>query len=198
MTTVACRGAGPPHHRDRGDGRLAAGRGRRGRCGRMVVAATGAGNTDPALLAAAVRAMAAGIPVALATRCPAGARGTGYAFPGGGATWVRAGAIPVGHLCAVKARVALALGLGAGLDRDGLDGAARRPGRTRLTDAARDADHRPDRDARRRRPGSAGSRRSASATGGSRSPAPRWTSRRAPTRSPSGSSSSPTRWRSRA
>ena len=31
-----------------------------------------------------------------------------------------AGAIPVGQLCAVKARVALALGLGAGLDRDGL------------------------------------------------------------------------------
>ena len=86
----------------------------------LVVAATGAGNTDPALLAAAVRAMAAGIPVALATRCPAGRAGTGYAFPGGGARWVEAGAIPVGQLCAVKARVALALGIGAGLDRDGL------------------------------------------------------------------------------
>jgi L-asparaginase len=86
----------------------------------IVVAATGAGNTDPALLAAAVRAMEAGVPVALATRCPSGRAGTGYAFPGGGATWVRAGAIPVGHLCAVKARVALALGLGAGLDRAGL------------------------------------------------------------------------------
>ena len=34
----------------------------------------------------------------------------------------RAGALPVGHLCALKARVALALGLGAGLDRDGLIG----------------------------------------------------------------------------
>jgi hypothetical protein len=33
---------------------------------------------------------------------------------------VRAGALEVGHLCAVKARVALALGIGAGLDRDGL------------------------------------------------------------------------------
>jgi len=86
----------------------------------IVVAATGAGNTDPALLAAAVRAMDAGIPVALATRCPSGRAGTAYAFPGGSATWVRAGAIPVGHLCAVKARVGLALGLGAGLDRDGL------------------------------------------------------------------------------
>ena len=86
----------------------------------IVVAATGAGNTDPALLAAAERAMAAGIPVALASRCIAGRAGTAYAFPGGGAMWVRAGALPVGHLCAVKARVALALGLGAGLDRDGL------------------------------------------------------------------------------
>ena len=86
----------------------------------IVVAATGAGNTDPALLAAAERAIAAGLPVALATRCPSGRAGTAYAFPGGGATWVRAGALPVGHLCAVKARVALALGLGAGLARDGL------------------------------------------------------------------------------
>lgn len=86
----------------------------------IVVAATGAGNTDPSLLAAAVRAMDAGVPVALATRCPSGRAGTAYAFPGGSATWIRAGAIPVGHLCAVKARVALALGLGAGLDRAGL------------------------------------------------------------------------------
>jgi L-asparaginase len=86
----------------------------------IVVAATGAGNTDPALLDAAVRAMEAGVPVALATRCPSGRAGTAYAFPGGGATWIRAGALPVGHLCAVKARVALALGLGAGLDHDGL------------------------------------------------------------------------------
>jgi L-asparaginase len=86
----------------------------------IVVAATGAGNTDPRLLAAAERAMAAGVPVALASRCVAGRAGTAYAFPGGGATWVHAGALPVGHLCAIKARVALALGLGAGLDRDGL------------------------------------------------------------------------------
>lgn len=86
----------------------------------IVVAATGSGNTGPDLLAAAERAIAAGIPVVLASRCPSGAVGTAYAFPGGGATWVRAGAIPAGSLCAVKARVALALGAGAGLDRDGL------------------------------------------------------------------------------
>jgi L-asparaginase len=86
----------------------------------FVVAATGAGNTDPALLAAAEAAMAAGIPVAVVSRCPAGAAGTGYAFPGGGATWLRAGALFAGHLTGPKARIALALGIGAGLDRDGL------------------------------------------------------------------------------
>lgn len=86
----------------------------------IVVAATGSGNTAPGLLAAAVSAMGRGIPVVLASRCPSGAVGTAYAFPGAGATWVRAGAIPAGSLCAVKARVALALGVGAGLDRDGL------------------------------------------------------------------------------
>ncbi|MEO8437363.1 MAG: asparaginase [Chloroflexota bacterium] len=86
----------------------------------IVVAATGDGNTDAALLAAAVRAMDAGVTVALASRCPAGRAAAAYAFPGGGATWLLAGALPVGHLCAVKARIALALGLGAGLDRDGL------------------------------------------------------------------------------
>jgi L-asparaginase len=86
----------------------------------IVVAATGAGNTSPGWLAAAERAMGSGVVVALASRCPAGAVSTAYAFPGGGATWVRAGAIRVGTLCAIKARVALALGLGAGLSRDGL------------------------------------------------------------------------------
>jgi L-asparaginase len=86
----------------------------------IVVAATGAGNTSADLLAAADRAIRAGIPVVLASRCPAGAVSTAYAFPGGGATWIRAGAIRAGTLCAIKARVALALGLGAGLDGDDL------------------------------------------------------------------------------
>lgn len=86
----------------------------------IVIAATGAGNTSPGWLAAAERAIGAGVVVALASRCPAGEVSTAYAFPGGGATWVRAGALRVGTLCAIKARVALALGLGAGLSRDGL------------------------------------------------------------------------------
>ena len=86
----------------------------------FVVEATGAGNTSAGLLAAAERAISDGLPVALTTRCPAGAASDAYAFPGGGATWVRAGALPTGHLGGPKARIALALGLGAGLDREGL------------------------------------------------------------------------------
>jgi L-asparaginase len=86
----------------------------------IVVAATGAGNTSAALLEAAVAAMERGSVVVLATRAAAGAAGTGYAFPGGGGTWVRAGALLAGHLTGPKARIALALGLGAGLERDAL------------------------------------------------------------------------------
>ena len=86
----------------------------------IVVEATGAGNTASSLLEAAERAIGQGIAVAFTTRCPAGAASAGYAFPGGGATWVRAGALLAGHLSGPKARIALALGLGAGLDREGL------------------------------------------------------------------------------
>ena len=86
----------------------------------IVVAATGSGNTSEPLRAAAQNAIESGVPVVLTTRCLAGAVVPAYAFAGGGATWVRSGAILAGHLCGPKARVALALGLGAGLDRDGL------------------------------------------------------------------------------
>jgi L-asparaginase len=86
----------------------------------IVVEATGSGNTHPSLLAAAERAMAAGIVVVLASRVPSGHVTTGYAFPGGGATWARAGAILAGRLTGPKARVALSLGLATGLDRAAL------------------------------------------------------------------------------
>jgi len=86
----------------------------------LVVEATGAGNTDPDLLAAASDAIGAGVPVVLTTRCPSGRVSAGYGFPGGGATWIRAGAIPAGFLGGPKARIALALGLGAGLGDRGL------------------------------------------------------------------------------
>jgi L-asparaginase len=86
----------------------------------LVVEATGAGNTSASLLVAASHAMEAGIPVALTTRSPSGEATAAYAFPGGGATWVKAGALLTGHLGGPKARVALAVGIGAGLDRDAL------------------------------------------------------------------------------
>lgn len=91
--------------------RAAIGAGARG----VVVAATGSGNTHPDLLEAAVEAMAAGVPVALTTRAASGRASASYGFPGGGATWLAAGAMPTGTLGASKARVVLALGLGAGL-----------------------------------------------------------------------------------
>jgi L-asparaginase len=86
----------------------------------LVVAATGSGNTHPDLLSAAQEAMARGIPVALASRAAKGAVSASYGFPGGGATWIAAGAMPTGWLGSSKARVALAIGLGAGLDRAAL------------------------------------------------------------------------------
>jgi L-asparaginase len=81
----------------------------------VVVAATGAGNTHPDLLRSAVRAMDAGVVVALATRTRAGSVGPHYAFPGGGTSWLRAGVLAAGDLTPVQARIALALGIGAGL-----------------------------------------------------------------------------------
>src|SRR6185369_625550 len=86
----------------------------------IVVEATGAGNTSGALLEAATRAMGRGTVVVLTTRCPSGAASADYAFRGGGATWVRAGALLCGHLGGPKARIALAAGLGAGLSREAL------------------------------------------------------------------------------
>jgi len=86
----------------------------------IVIEATGSGNTDPDLLAAATEAIAAGIPVALTTRCASGAVGPLYGFPGGGRSWAEAGAIMAGTLSGPKARIALALGLGAGLDQASL------------------------------------------------------------------------------
>ena len=128
------RRAGPPDRGHGGDGRGPA-RGRHRRRGRRASSsprrAPGtrrrrcwrppSGRSGPASRSPWRRAVPAVGPTA------------GYAFPGGGATWIRAGALPVGHLCALKARVALALGLGAGLDRDGLvrllaDPVARSPG----------------------------------------------------------------------
>lgn len=81
----------------------------------LVVAATGGGNTPPAHLEVARSLLADGVPVALTTRCPSGAVRPGYAFPGGSSQWWEAGALFSGTLDGLKARMFLALGLGAGL-----------------------------------------------------------------------------------
>jgi L-asparaginase len=85
----------------------------------VVIAATGTGNTGADLLAAAQELMADGCVVVQTTRAPHGTIKPWYAFPGGGAQWQRAGAIP-SALDGPKSRVALALGLAAGLDREQL------------------------------------------------------------------------------
>ncbi|CAN5785129.1 asparaginase [soil metagenome] len=100
----------------------------------LVVAAAGGGNTPPAFLALARRLMAARVPVALTTRCPSGQARPGYAFEGGSSQWWESGALFTGTLDALKARVLLALGLGARVDLAELVaicealGGGRRPG----------------------------------------------------------------------
>jgi L-asparaginase len=85
----------------------------------VVVAAAGAGNMPPDVLAALTELIGRGTVVALTTRCPAGAAQPAYGFPGGGAQSARAGLI-FSPLDGPKCRIALGLGLGAGLDTDGL------------------------------------------------------------------------------
>jgi len=86
----------------------------------LVVAATGGGNTVAWLRDAASVLIERGVPVVLTTRCPSGRPMAGYGFPGGSSSWWEAGAIFSGTLDALKARVLLALGVGAGASVDEL------------------------------------------------------------------------------
>ncbi len=88
----------------------------------VVVAAAGGGNTPLAHLDLARTLIERGIPVVLTTRCPSGRPLPGYGFPGGSSQWWEAGALFSGTLDTLKARVLVALGLGAGLDAGGLVG----------------------------------------------------------------------------
>lgn len=81
----------------------------------LVIEAPGAGNTSASLLEAGARAVRADIPVVIATRCRAGSASAAYAFVGGSVHWQERGALLAGRWSAVKARVALAVALGAGL-----------------------------------------------------------------------------------
>jgi L-asparaginase len=85
----------------------------------LVVAATGSGNTTADMLAAAMELAADGTTVVLTTRCATGTVEPTYAFAGGGAMWQRGGAI-LSRYDGPKSRVALALGLAAGLDQAAL------------------------------------------------------------------------------
>ena len=86
----------------------------------LVVAAAGGGNTPLAYLELARPLMARSVPVVLTTRCPSGSVLPGYAFPGGSSEWWEAGVVFSGSLAALKARVLVALGVGAGMDAAGL------------------------------------------------------------------------------
>jgi L-asparaginase len=83
----------------------------------LVIAGAGSGNTHPDLLAAATDLMGSGTIVALTTRAAGGTATPDYAFLGGGATWQRAGALR-SRLDGLKTRVALGLGLAAGMGRE--------------------------------------------------------------------------------
>lgn len=85
----------------------------------VVVAATGTGNTGADLLEAAKELIADGCVVVETTRAPHGTVHPTYAFPGGGAMWRRAGALPSMY-DGPKSRVILALALAADLDRAAL------------------------------------------------------------------------------
>ncbi|MBW3612348.1 MAG: asparaginase [Chloroflexi bacterium] len=86
----------------------------------LVVAAAGGGNTPPSYLELARPLLDFGVPVVLTTRCPSGSPQPGYGFPGGSTTWWEAGAIFSGTLDALKSRILVALGVGAGLAPDDL------------------------------------------------------------------------------
>ncbi|TKX75790.1 asparaginase [Halorubrum sp. GN11_10-6_MGM] len=88
--------------------------------GGVVVEGTGLGNVTGALGDAIGEAVDS-VPVVVAGRPPAGPTEPVYGTPGGAVTLADRGATFAGDLPAAKARVALALGLAAGLDREGIE-----------------------------------------------------------------------------
>jgi len=87
----------------------------------MVVAAAGSGQTHPSLFASCERAMADGIPVVMATRCPGGVPDDTYSYDGSGQKWAESAATIAGTLSPLKARIVLSMGIGAGLSIAQLD-----------------------------------------------------------------------------
>lgn len=85
----------------------------------VVIQGFGRGNTPPAVTAAAAELVAAGIPVVMTTRCARGRVRPIYGN-GGGKTLAEAGVIFAGDLSGPKARILMAVLLGAGLSGDAL------------------------------------------------------------------------------
>jgi L-asparaginase len=83
----------------------------------IVIAGTGGGHVPTRLLPALDEAIAAGIPVVIASRTPSGRNlESTYGMPGGESDLIRRGALPAGLLTAQKARLRLAVGLALGRD----------------------------------------------------------------------------------
>ncbi len=84
----------------------------------IVVEGTGAGNAHGGLVAGIERAVAAGAPVVVTTRCWTGAVSPIYGGPGGGAELAELSCIGAGDLPTHKARLALSVALGRDPDPD--------------------------------------------------------------------------------
>jgi L-asparaginase len=86
----------------------------------IVIEGTGRGNVPPDAVPGIQRALDAGLPVVLATRCAHGRVLDAYAYPGSGHDLRMRGVLLAGSLNAPKARIKLMLALGKTSDRDQL------------------------------------------------------------------------------
>jgi L-asparaginase len=84
----------------------------------LVVEGTGMGHVPASWVPAIRAAVAAGVPVLLATRTGAGPVGAAYGGPGGGHDLAEAGVILAGRRTGLMARIELICALGAGLRGD--------------------------------------------------------------------------------
>ena len=87
----------------------------------VVIEGTGGGHIAPGLLGALDDAIAAGIPVVVATRCPSGRNlEETYGMPGSEKDLLERGTLPAGLLSGHKARLRLIVGRSLGLDPESL------------------------------------------------------------------------------
>jgi L-asparaginase len=86
----------------------------------LVIEATGAGNVPPAAMPGLRAALAAGVPVVLATRCVAGRVAAAYGYEGGGQMLRELGVIFAGEVPGQKARIKLMVALGFTTDVAGI------------------------------------------------------------------------------